>query len=421
MSAVRSRRAVTAGSISLALALAAPAAAFADPASQQGPPSNPGEQRSATATATIGEQGPPESPGNGTNQAPGQDHRQDNGQDDGQNGGQNDEQNTASGQGDDPAGNNGTIKIDGVAFDSGRGNEPHVGCVFQIDFYGFDTGDTADITFTGQAPTRTGVLHSESGTVISDDAAGGGQDRDATLTYSVADELSELRQVEPHPKQGWHVKVEIDVASAPGGAKQKVFWIECQDEQAPVDQTPEEGDDRSAGGGDTGDTDSGTVGAGGGDTTTEQPTTPLQGQTPDQAAESPQEPATPQNPSIPQEPVDLSGETAAPATGELPQTPTPAPAPAPAAPDAAVAPRSGEGTVVAEQVISGTTVEAATAGLAPVRSTVSARGAVGPATLPFTGGAELSVLVALGVGALGLGGIANRIGTRELNAKHVRR
>jgi hypothetical protein len=52
---------------------------------------------------------------------------------------------------------------------------------------------------------------------------------------------------------------------------------------------------------------------------------------------------------------------------------------------------------------------------------VSARAAATPATLPFTGGAELSVLLALGVGAVGLGGIANRMGARELQGKHARR
>src|SRR5688500_3559353 len=40
-----------------------------------------------------------------------------------------------------PPGNNGTIKIDGTAFDSHPNNEPHVGCVFEVDFYGFDMGD----------------------------------------------------------------------------------------------------------------------------------------------------------------------------------------------------------------------------------------------------------------------------------------
>ena len=48
----------------------------------------------------------------------------------------------------DPPGNNGTVKIDGVEFDDHPDNEPHVGCEFQVDFYGFDEGDLyADVTF----------------------------------------------------------------------------------------------------------------------------------------------------------------------------------------------------------------------------------------------------------------------------------
>ena len=35
-----------------------------------------------------------------------------------------------------PPGNNGTIKIDDTPFDDHPNNEPHVGCVFQVDFYG---------------------------------------------------------------------------------------------------------------------------------------------------------------------------------------------------------------------------------------------------------------------------------------------
>ena len=39
-----------------------------------------------------------------------------------------------------PAGNNGTVKIDGLEWDNHPDNEPHVGCTFEVDFYGFDEG-----------------------------------------------------------------------------------------------------------------------------------------------------------------------------------------------------------------------------------------------------------------------------------------
>ncbi len=59
----------------------------------------------------------------------------------------------------DPPGNNGTVKVDGVEFDTTPGNEPHVDCIFQIDFYGFDAGGLdAAVNFTGQAPTGKDIL-----------------------------------------------------------------------------------------------------------------------------------------------------------------------------------------------------------------------------------------------------------------------
>lgn len=131
---------------------------------------------------------------------------------------------TAWAAGQDPKGNNGTVKIDGAPFDSSRGNEPHVGCSFHLTFWGFDTGQTATITFTGQAPTKAGTLLTQKGVTISDDAAGGGQDQDAVLAYT-AEQLG-LSDITP-AKQGWHVKVAVDVDGAPGGAKQKVFWLSC--------------------------------------------------------------------------------------------------------------------------------------------------------------------------------------------------
>ena len=48
----------------------------------------------------------------------------------------------------DPPGNNGTIKIDDVEFDDHPNNEPHVGCTFQVDFYGFDKGDPTKLSRT---------------------------------------------------------------------------------------------------------------------------------------------------------------------------------------------------------------------------------------------------------------------------------
>lgn len=125
----------------------------------------------------------------------------------------------------DPRGNNGTIKIDGPVYDTGVDNEPHPGCEFRVTFFGFDAGQTADITITGIAPTGGGPLLHDAAVPTSSDAAGGAaHDPDgATRTYTATD--LGLTGLAPHPKQGYHLKVTVDSLEAPGGAKQKVLWL----------------------------------------------------------------------------------------------------------------------------------------------------------------------------------------------------
>jgi hypothetical protein len=40
----------------------------------------------------------------------------------------------------DPPANTGTVKVDGVEFDGHRDNGPHVGCIFRVDWSGFEEG-----------------------------------------------------------------------------------------------------------------------------------------------------------------------------------------------------------------------------------------------------------------------------------------
>jgi LPXTG-motif cell wall-anchored protein len=126
----------------------------------------------------------------------------------------------------DPPGNNGTLKV--VASDPSDpdpGNEPKVdGCLIWLEFYGFDQGQTADITFTAQPPSGTRELISQKGVAISDDPAGGGQDKDAVLAYNLT---SAVQGLKANKNQGYHIKVRSDTLQAPGGAKQKVFWVKC--------------------------------------------------------------------------------------------------------------------------------------------------------------------------------------------------
>jgi hypothetical protein len=137
----------------------------------------------------------------------------------------------------DPPGNNGTIKIDKVAFDDHPNNEPHVGCTFQVDFYGFDKGNlSANVTFRSHPPTGpVKVLLSDTVFIGEDDKSGGGSQAglDASRTYTLS-----FPGLEPHPKQGFHVKLTINAEGSKGAdTKHKVFWVE-ECEQPPKPTAP---------------------------------------------------------------------------------------------------------------------------------------------------------------------------------------
>jgi LPXTG-motif cell wall-anchored protein len=126
-----------------------------------------------------------------------------------------------------PPGNNGTVKIDGVDFDDHPDNEPHVGCVFQVDFYGYDEGDLfADVTFKVHPPTGNEIILEDEDIFIGeDDNSGGGSEAglDASRTYDLTTALAGF---EPHPEQGWHVKLTVNAEGSQGAdVKHKVFWV----------------------------------------------------------------------------------------------------------------------------------------------------------------------------------------------------
>jgi LPXTG-motif cell wall-anchored protein len=137
----------------------------------------------------------------------------------------------------DPVGNNGTVKIDDRPFDNAPDNEPHDGCVFQVDFYGFDKGDIAEVTFTAYPPTSDvsgpgEIIKQDSNIDVGEDAAGGGTDLDASETYSL--DFSDTT-IEPSEQQGFHVKLTVTVTSpnsvTPVYNKHKVFWVQpCEEE-----------------------------------------------------------------------------------------------------------------------------------------------------------------------------------------------
>lgn len=125
----------------------------------------------------------------------------------------------------DPPGNNGTVKIDGVEFDTHPDNEPHVGCIFQVDFYGFDEGvGDATATFRLHPPTGNALLL-ETTADNDGDAAGGGTDLDAEITVDLSGPIGQSG-VAPHPIQGWHVKLTVNAPGSIGAdTKHKVFWV----------------------------------------------------------------------------------------------------------------------------------------------------------------------------------------------------
>jgi hypothetical protein len=131
-----------------------------------------------------------------------------------------------AGAGPGPPGNNGTVKIDGEEFDPHPDNEPHVGCVFQVDFYGYDEGDpNADVTFHVWPATRGMVTVLEDTVFIGqDDNSGGGSEAglDAEATYDLTAWLADSQ---PHPQQGWHVKLTVNADGSQGAdVKHKRFW-----------------------------------------------------------------------------------------------------------------------------------------------------------------------------------------------------
>jgi Predicted solute binding protein len=125
----------------------------------------------------------------------------------------------------DPPGANGTVTIDGVPLDGGTANEPHVTCSFEVAFFNFDEGERATIVFTAHPPTGNGTeLLRLDNVLVSDDPAGGAApDPDETFVFT-ADQLG-LAGYEAHPRQGYHVKLVVELVGAPGAGKHKVFWL----------------------------------------------------------------------------------------------------------------------------------------------------------------------------------------------------
>ncbi len=133
---------------------------------------------------------------------------------------------TVGAMADAPLGNNGTVKIDGVEWDNAPDNEPHVGCGFEVDWYGFDANAKSDVEFALQAPTLGKAPLTYTQQLDGDDNSGGGSEAgwDGSAYYNLA---KWLNGVKAHPIQGYHVKLTINTQPTAQGAdvKHKVFWV----------------------------------------------------------------------------------------------------------------------------------------------------------------------------------------------------
>ena len=121
---------------------------------------------------------------------------------------------------------NGIIEVDGQEFETDPGNEPHVGCVFQVDFKNYDRGDTyADVRFELQPPTtepeNTMRVRGDVRPHIGEDGAGGQDDLDAQERYV-------LSFSGPPEEKGYHVKLTINAEGTTRADKRyKVYWVDC--------------------------------------------------------------------------------------------------------------------------------------------------------------------------------------------------
>jgi hypothetical protein len=125
-----------------------------------------------------------------------------------------------------PPGNNGTVKIAGPGDAIGHpSNNPHPGCTFYVEWFGFDEGQdvVSTVTFTPQAPTSDVTIGgtSPSQVFVGGDPAGGGTDLDGRQQYTLT-----FSGGAPHPKQGYHVRLTVATPYSLGNdTKTKVFWV----------------------------------------------------------------------------------------------------------------------------------------------------------------------------------------------------
>ena len=137
-----------------------------------------------------------------------------------------------------PYGNAGTIKIDGEDWDNLPNNEPHVGCDFEVDFYGYERNQGVTLTFETLPPTGRREWDPWMTRLDGDDGndghAGGGSTSGYDGSINVTLDFKSNDDYQPH--QGYHVKLTIDTPGGKGAdTKHKVFWVSGCKAAAPPD------------------------------------------------------------------------------------------------------------------------------------------------------------------------------------------
>ncbi|HEU5035587.1 MAG TPA: hypothetical protein VFT70_01185 [Nocardioides sp.] len=159
---------------------------------------------------------------------------------------------------DDGGSNKGDIKISTVGGPADNSNEAHVGCSFDLQWYGFERS-TSTVSFAPQGGSSKGlqiaVASGPTSVELGDPKSG--SDLNTIRTYTLR-----FTGADPHDQQGYHVEVTVDTERSDGkkgDGKKKVFWSKC--DRADVPSTdPGTGDDGTTdpGTGDDGTTDPGT-------------------------------------------------------------------------------------------------------------------------------------------------------------------
>ncbi|HEU4675249.1 MAG TPA: hypothetical protein VFS29_04640 [Motilibacteraceae bacterium] len=121
--------------------------------------------------------------------------------------------------GQDPSGDNGTIKVHANAADDDPSNQPQVGCHFTVALFGFDAGEHGTLTLALQPPSGTRTLVSEQVLLSADAAGGAGNDPDEVYAFTAS-------QLGVTGTEAVHVKLTVTADDAHGHDKHKVFWLE---------------------------------------------------------------------------------------------------------------------------------------------------------------------------------------------------